>query len=112
MSSHTRLDILKAIKADPDKRTGICAEARKHITRSRDYAPLLNQLIERMKCWPENVERRHDYPVPHPTMSNEEAFRTVPDGPAMWDERTEYGAARHRLLDWLIAEEEKEDVQN
>lgn len=43
------------------------------------------------------------YPVPHPTMPPYPAFQSADwKNGAYWDERTEYGRARHELLSWLI----------
>ncbi|HVH93264.1 MAG TPA: hypothetical protein VM783_18005 [Candidatus Acidoferrum sp.] len=65
-------------------------------------------LARQFPHWPEYSGQLH-YPVPHPTHSASDAYEiaTCEDGDA-WDESTEYGAARHRLLDFLIARAEGE----
>lgn len=50
--------------------------------------------------WPE-YSGRCAYPVPHPTLNPGEAYNMA-DAEEMWSPDYPYGAARLRLLDWLI----------
>ena len=64
---------------------------------------LLSDLMEQ---WPEFSGAR-TYPVPHPNEKPDRAFDLAPTGD-MWSPESAYGAARLRLLDWLIAKLEAE----
>ena len=64
---------------------------------------LLNDLMEE---WPEFSGDR-SYPVPHPSESPDRAFDHA-CAEEMWSPGSAYGAARLRLLDWLIARLEAE----
>ena len=64
---------------------------------------LLNDLVEE---WPEFSGDR-SYPVPHPSESPDRAF-DLASAEDMWSPESAYGAARLRLLDWLIAQLEAE----
>ena len=59
-----------------------------------------------MEEWPEFSGDRA-YPVPHPDESPERAFNLA-STEDMWSPGSAYGAARLRLLDWLIAQLEAE----
>lgn len=64
---------------------------------------LLRGLVEQ---WPE-FSGYPSYPVPHPSESPDRAF-DLASPKEMWSPESAYGAARLRLLDWLIAELEAE----
>jgi hypothetical protein len=57
--------------------------------------------MDLMEQWPEFSGDR-GYPVPHPSKSPDVAFDLV-STEDMWSPESAYGAARLRLLDWLIA---------
>ena len=59
-----------------------------------------------MEEWPEFSGYRL-YPVPHPTMRPDTAFYSA-SAEDMWSPESAYGAARLRLLDWLITKLEAE----
>lgn len=50
--------------------------------------------------WPEH-SGDESYPVPHPEMAADSAFDTA-DEDEMWDKTQPYGAARWRLVDYMI----------
>ena len=66
----------------------------------------LNLLTGLMEKWPEFSGDRA-YPVPHPIESPDKAFYLA-SAEEMWSPVSAYGAARLRLLDWLIARLEAE----
>ena len=76
-------------------RYGICHYVNKfRDTKGREVMKLATE-------WPE-FSGELLYPVPHPDFDcPEEAFSRVPDY-EMWCPNHPYGAARLRLLDWLI----------
>ena len=63
-------------------------------------------LLDLMEEWPEFSGNRA-YPVPHPSENPDKAFYLV-FAEDMWGPGSAYGAARLRLLDWLIAQLETE----
>ena len=69
-------------------------------------ARCLRLIMDLAEEWPE-FSGSATYPVPHPTMRPGAAFDFVPRED-MWSPESAYGAARLRLLDWLIARLEAE----
>lgn len=66
----------------------------------------LDLLSDLMAEWPE-FSGDPSYPVPHPDESPKRAFDHASTGD-MWNPGSAYGAARLRLLDWLISKLEAE----
>ena len=66
----------------------------------------LDLLSDLMEEWPE-FSGDHSYPVPHPSENPERAF-DLASTEDMWNPESAYGAARLRLLDWLIDQLEAE----
>ena len=67
----------------------------------------MNLLDTLFKQWP-GFSGNGLYPVPHPTMRPGAAFTAADIQRNMWNSDQPYGAARIRLLDWLIARLEAE----
>lgn len=68
-----------------------------------EFLILLRGLVEQ---WPE-FSGYPSYPVPHPSENPDRAFYLA-SPKEMWSPEGYYGAARLRLLDWLIAHLEAE----
>ena len=76
-------------------------------------ARCLRLIMDLAEEWPE-FSGSAIYPVPHPTMRPGAAFDFVP-AEDMWSPESAYGAARLRLLDWLISQleaETRKETQN
>lgn len=115
----TLLNILKDVRAmvheylstgekperfDPD--LGICNAVGLGAPSLEIRSGHLELLMDLMEQWPEFSGARM-YPVPHPSESPDKAFDLV-SAEDMWSPEGYYGAARLRLLDWLIAHLEAE----
>ena len=87
---------------------GICNNLTRYLSLVDGYVceDLLTLFMDLMEEWPEFSGDR-SYPVPHPSESPDRAFVLAPTGD-MWSPESAYGAARLRLLDWLIARLEAE----
>lgn len=94
--------LLQLREAGPTTDFGICCQV-KHLCDSKQLYDELRALFSR---WPE-FSGHPEFPVPHPDQSPSQAFHTEVD---LWDRSTEYGAARWRLLDWLIEQTEPETL--
>ena len=72
---------------------------------TRDYVrgAAQDDLEEMFPRWPEFSGLR-GYPVPAPKSSGLTPHEVLGHAIDLWDPEGEYGAARRRLLDWLIAE--------
>ena len=103
-------EILAALKAiDPDaegtKCVGICACVARSFPVDGYFRLFINDVLKPyFKRWPEYAGDE-TYPVPHPGMDSARAYNT---SVRMFNEHTEYGRARRRLLTFLIEELEKE----
>ena len=94
----------KPERFDPD--LGLCSAVALHAPSPelrREYLILLSDLV---KQWPE-FSGYYSYPVPHHSENPEKAFYLATPK-EMWSPEDAYGAARLRLLDWLIAHLEAE----
>ena len=89
-----------------DPKLGICAAVIRSESSPKLRSGFLTLLIDLMEEWPEFSGYRL-YPVPHPDEKPDRAFDLAPTGD-MWSPESAYGAARLRLLDWLIAHLESE----
>ena len=89
-----------------DPELGLCSAVALHAPSPelrREYLILLSDLA---KQWPE-FSGYYSYPVPHLNERPDRAFYLAsPED--MWSPESAYGAARLRLLDWLIARLEAE----
>ena len=85
---------------------GICNNMVRYLSLHDENAcmDLLNTLF---KQWPE-FSGSVTYPVPHPTKDPGVAFTKAESQRKLWSSYQPYGAARIRLLDWLIAQLEAE----
>lgn len=89
-----------------DPELGICnAVARGEPSAELRYE-CLRLLVNLTEGWPEFSGSPY-YPVPHPTKRPNIAF-DLASAEDMWSPGSVYGAARLRLLDWLIARLEAE----
>ena len=94
----------KPERFDPD--LGICSAVALHAPSPElrhEYLILLSDLA---KQWPE-FSGYYSYPVPHLNERPDRAF-CLASSKEMWSPEDYYGAARLRLLDWLIARLEAE----
>ena len=89
---------------DPD--LGICNAVTLGASSPEVSSGCLVLLSDRMEEWPE-FSGYPAYPVPHPSESPDKAFYLA-SAEEMWNPGSAYGAARLRLLDWLIAQLEAE----
>jgi hypothetical protein len=99
----TLLRALKDIRDGKRHHGGICCNVLILTRRTYD-----RELSELMRKWPE-YSYDPDYPVPHPSGNFEDpqyAYAVLP----RWE--GEYGAARLRLLDFMIAELESRDANH
>ena len=85
---------------------GICDNLVRHLS-LHDEDACMDLLDTLFKQWPEFSGSRF-YPVPHPTMRPGAAFTEAESQRNLWSSDQPYGAARLRLLDWLIARLEAE----
>ena len=85
---------------------GICDNLTRHLSLTDEDA-CMDLLDTLFKQWPE-FSGSEFYPVPHPTMRPNAAFTEADIQQNMWDSDQPYGAARIRLLDWLITRLEAE----
>lgn len=89
------------------RRNSICENVQDHLrerygTRMQDWFAHRREMSLLWELWP-RFSGSVTYPVPHPTMRAYPAFSASDwKNGAYWDERTEYGRARHELLAWLI----------
>lgn len=101
---HEYLSTRKPVRFDPElgicNAVGLCTQSPEL---RRGYLRLLRELLTGlMEEWPEFSGYRA-YPVPHPDESPDRAF-DLASAEEMWSPGSAYGAARLRLLDWLIAQ--------
>ena len=89
---------------------GICGNLMRHLISTNEHAcnDLLDTLFEQ---WPE-FSGSALFPVPHPTEYPGVAFSEAKCQRSMWSSDQPYGAARIRLLDWLITELDREIDRN
>ena len=85
---------------------GICSEVTLGASSPEIRYGCLILLKDLMEQWPE-FSGYPSYPVPHPSDSPDKAFYSA-SAEDMWSPESAYGAARLRLLDWLIARLEAE----
>lgn len=81
---------------------GICYAVVRGVSSLAVRSGCLSLLLDLMEEWPEFSGDRA-YPVPHPDESPDMAFDHA-SAEDMWSPGSAYGAARLRLLDWLIAQ--------
>ena len=89
-----------------DPYLGLCSAVALHAPSPElrhEYLILLSDLAEQ---WPE-FSGYYSYPVPHLNERPDRAFYLA-SPKEMWSPESAYGAARLRLLDWLIARLEAE----
>ena len=100
----TLLEALKKIKRDGPKlpEFGICVNV-DHLAGSS--SGLWEEICTLHRRWPEGDGT--SYPVTHPSISPKRAYY-VESEDNMWNPAHPYGAVRLRLLDWAIAQLEKE----
>lgn len=104
----TLLEILKEIKAGKrDYTTGICGNVARKDKRNEEVH--VRKLKELWSRWPK-FSGRLCYPVPDRNWISKNGnptwkFDTTKD---YWNPMTRYGRDRHRLLNWLIQELERE----
>lgn len=101
---HEYLSTGETERFDPD--LGICSAVVRGEPSPEIRSGRLELLMDLMEQWPEFSGARM-YPVPHPSESPDMAFDLV-STEDMWSPGSAYGAARLRLLDWLIAKLEAE----
>lgn len=101
---HEYLSTGETERFDPD--LGICSAVVRSPQSLEIRSGRLELLMDLMEQWPEFSGARM-YPVPHPSESPDMAFGFV-STKDMWSPGSAYGAARLRLLDWLIAKLEAE----
>ena len=89
-----------------DPKLGICAAVIRSESSPKLRSGFLTLLIDLMEEWPEFSGYRLN-PVPHPSERPDKAFYLA-SAEEMWSPVSAYGAARLRLLDWLIARLEAE----
>jgi len=89
-----------------DPEVGICNAVACGAQSPEVRSGCLRLLSYLMVGWPEFSGYR-GYPVPHPSESPDNAFYLA-SAEDMWNPESAYGAARLRLLDWLIARLEVE----
>ena len=85
---------------------GICSEVTLGASSPEIRYGCLRLLKDLMEQWPEFSGDRA-YPVPHPDKDPKMAF-DLASPKEMWSPESAYGAARLRLLDWLISQLEAE----
>lgn len=101
---HEYLSTRKTWRFDPE--LGICNAVTLGASSLAVRSGCLGLLTGLIEEWPEFSGYRA-YPVPHPSESPDEAFYLA-SAEEMWSPGSAYGAARLRLLDWLIARLEAE----
>ena len=84
-----------------DPELGICSAVADSAPTPELRTRCLRLIMDLAEEWPE-FSGSAIYPVPHPTMRPGRAFVLTPTE-NMWSPESAYGAARLRLLDWLIA---------
>ena len=89
-----------------DPELGICNAVARGESSPGVRSGCLRLLQDLMEEWPE-FSGDSAYPVPHPDKDPEMAFDHA-SPKEMWSPEDAYGAARLRLLDWLIAHLEAE----
>ena len=92
---------------------GICNAVVRGMSSLAVRSGCLSLLLDLMEQWPEFSGDRA-YPVPHPDKDPKMAF-DLASPKEMWSPESAYGAARLRLLDWLIAKleaETRKETQN
>ena len=89
-----------------DPKLGICNAVARGESSPWVRSGCLRLLLDLMEEWPE-FSGDSAYPVPHPDKDPEMAFNHA-SVEEMWNPGSAYGAARLRLLDWLIAHLEAE----
>ena len=89
-----------------DPELGICNAVARGESSPWVRSGCLRLLLDLMEEWPE-FSGDSAYPVPHPDKDPEMAFNHA-SVEEMWNPGSAYGAARLRLLDWLIAHLEAE----
>lgn len=94
----------KIYRFDPE--LGICTAVSRGAPSPEVRLECLKLLTDLMEEWPEFSGYRA-YPVPHPSESSDQAFYLA-STEDMWSPESAYGAARLRLLDWLIVRLEAE----
>ena len=96
-----------------DPELGICNAAVRSMSSLAVRAGCLSLLLDLMEEWPE-FSGYPAYPVPHPSESPDKALYLA-SAEEMWSPGSAYGAARLRLLDWLISQleaETRKETQN
>ena len=89
-----------------DPELGICSAVSLSAQSPELRAGCLMLLKDLVEQWPE-FSGYPAYPVPHPSENPDRAFYLA-SKEDMWSPESAYGAARLRLLDWLIARLEAE----
>ena len=91
-----------------DPELGICNAVSRGAPSPELHSGCLRLLLDLMEEWPE-FSGYPSYPVPHPDdeVAPDRAFYLA-SAEDMWSPESAYGAARLRLLDWLIAHLEAE----
>ena len=102
------LEALLLVRENPGAGGGICDNVYDemifdpdHFGPAHDARVLLRILIQE---WPEASHKHPLHPVPAPGIDGDAkwAYEQAMRDNTMWDRASEYGAARWRLLDWLI----------
>ena len=96
---HEYLSTGETARFDPE--FGICNAVVRGEPSPRTRSGCLRLLSDLMEEWPE-FSGNISYPVPHPNENPDMAF-CLAYPKDMWSPGSAYGAARLRLLDWLIA---------
>lgn len=99
------LEVLKAIKQNPDKHTGICGNVcdKTDTTPNRYYDYFMPRLHALIKQWPEGLES--DEESNYPVEGSKTKFRCDRDDGKLWD-----NPRRHELLNWLIERIKNEHI--
>lgn len=100
---------LLATRERPNRYCGICANVHNNYTPDSDaYEPTGEDISKLVTLYARHWPKYSGvplYPVPHPSLSAEDAYDLTEN---MWDRETEYGRNRWELLEFIIAEVEKE----
>ena len=110
MSKHL-LAVLKNLRVDVHAGTAVITAGICHnVETNLYYSPKSQELLqELMKQWPK-YSGHWKFPIPHPMRpgNQEEAMWIYCNTYSMWNKTTAYGRLRWELLEFMIAELEKE----
>ena len=102
-------EILKLVRANPDKSIGICAN---YAEVAEKHTPIIPVDLDPLFLLWEHYSGRIVYPIPATTVKEDEVpalfsqpevqYNRAYNRRQLWDKRTKYGRLRHELLDHLI----------